>query len=118
PNLIQLYFGKKDKSYQTFNPEEAYQKLSFSKLSPIHEALTKLLSDYPAFYQGSGNFKEKYQKCITRTVKNAQKVVQGKISMQSLFLKAIDRENIGHHATQTIGIDPQFQPKVYVNKKS
>jgi uncharacterized Zn finger protein/ERCC4-related helicase len=117
PKITDLYFDSKKKKTKTYNSENAYKKLSFSKLSPIHEPLTALLSDFPAFYQGSGNFKEKYFTKIGKTVKNAQKVVQGKISLENLFLKAsIQDQNINHHAHNKITIDEEYKSKVFVNE--
>ncbi len=117
PKITDLYFDLNKKKTDEYNPENAYKKLSFSKLSPIHEPLTALLSDFPAFYQGKGNFKEKYLAKISKTVKNAQKVVQGKISLENLFLKAsLQEQKINHHATNKITIDETYQSKVFVNE--
>lgn len=116
PKIVDLYFDTKKKKAEKYNDDNAYQKLSYSKLSPIHEPLTRLLADFPAFYQGSGNFKEKYIIKINRIVKNAQKVVQGKISLENLFHKASNQEQkINHHSRQIITIDEQYQSKVFVN---
>jgi uncharacterized Zn finger protein len=117
PKITDLYFDPKKKKIPDYNSENAYKKLSFSKLSPIHEPLTALLSDFPVFYQGSGNFKEKYSTKIGKTVKNAQKVVQGKISLENLFLKAsLQEQKINHHSQNTITIDETYQSKVFVNE--
>jgi SNF2 family DNA or RNA helicase/uncharacterized Zn finger protein len=117
PKITDLYFDAKKKKTPDYNSENAYKKLSFSKLSPIHEPLTALLSDFPAFYHGSGNFKEKYFTKISKTVKNAQKVVQGKISLENLFLKAsLQTQNINTHSTNKITIDETYQSKVFVNE--
>jgi uncharacterized Zn finger protein len=115
PKITELYFDPKNKkvSYLT---ENAYQKLTFSKLSPIHEPLTTLLSPFPAFYHGTGDFKEKYANKIGKTVKNAKKVIQGKILLENLFIKAKQEEQkINHHATETITIDETYKSKVFVN---
>lgn len=117
PKITDLYFDAKKKKTPDYNPENAYKKLSFSKLSPIHEPLTALLSDFPVFYQGSGNFKDKYSTKIGKTVKNAQKVVQGKISLENLFLKAsLQEQKINLHSHNTITIDETYQSKVFVNE--
>ncbi len=116
PKLADLYFDAK-KKLTPFNPDDAYQKLSFAKLSPLHEPLTALLSDFPAFYQGAGNFKEKYAGKIARVVKNAQKVVQGKVSLENFFIKATQQgQNIEHRTNNKISIDEQYQSKVWVNE--
>lgn len=119
PKIIDLYFDAKQKKAKPFDDENAYQKLSFAKLSPIHEPLITLLAAFPAFYHGNGDFKEKYATKIIRTVKNAQKVLQGKISLENLFIKAkTTQQNINHYATETIIIDETYRSKVYVNTKS
>ena len=105
---------KKEKSYNT---ENAYAKLSFTNLTPIHEPLTVLLSSSPAFYQGVGDFKEKYILKINKTVKNAQRVVQGKINLENLFYKAtVKEQHINHKAHNKITIDEQYKSKVLVNE--
>jgi uncharacterized Zn finger protein len=105
PKITELYFDPENKKV-SYLSENAYQKLTFSKLSPIHEPLTTLLSPFPAFYQGTGDFKEKYANKIGKTVKNAKKVIQGKILLENLFIKAKQEEQkINHHATETITID-------------
>nr|MBA3901112.1 SWIM zinc finger family protein [Bacteroidota bacterium] len=116
PKITDLYFDDKKKKATNYDNEHAYKKLSFSKLSPIHEPLTALLSDFPAFYHGTGNFKEKYSVKIKKIVKNAQKVVQGKISLENLFLKAsLQEQNINHHARNQITINEAYKSKVFVN---
>jgi len=115
--ITDLYFDTKKKKTEKYNAENAYTKLSFTKLSPIHEPLTVLLSDFPVFYQGVGNFKEKYILKIDKTVKNAQRVVQGKISLENLFLKASTAEqHINHKAQNKITIDEYYKSKVLVNE--
>lgn len=117
PKITDLYFDSKKKKSAPFDTQNAYQKLSFSKLTPIHEPLTALLSDFPVFYPEKGNFKEKYCSKINRTVKAAQKVVQGKISLENLFVKASQQEQlINTHSHQKISIDETFQSKVFVNE--
>ena len=117
PKITDLYFDQKKKKNENYNPENAYLKLSFSKLTPIHEPLTILLSNFPAFYQGTGDFKEKYCAKIAKTVKTAQKVVQGKISIDNLFLKAAQQEQkITPRSHNSITIDENYKSKVFVNE--
>lgn len=115
--ITELYFDLKNKKQQKYNPENAYAKLSFANLSPIHQPLTVLLSDFPAFYQGSGNFKEKYILKIAKIVKNAQRVIQGKISLENLFLKAsVAEQHINHKVQNKITINEQYKSVVLVNE--
>jgi SNF2 family DNA or RNA helicase/uncharacterized Zn finger protein len=116
PKIKDLYFTKK-KSKGQYNPENAYQKLSFSKLTSIHEPLIKLLVETPAFYQGSGDFKEKYSKKVERNVKTAQKVLQGKKTWDSLFLKSLSEKQINRRDEEQIVINETFKTKVFVNSQ-
>ena len=116
PKITDLYFDSKKLKQLPFNSENAYNKLSFKKLKIIHEPLIAMLADFPAFYHGTGNFKEKYSDKISRTVKNSQKVVQGKISLENLFLKAsVEEQKINHKSLQKIIIDEQHQSRVFIN---
>ena len=115
PKITDLYFEAKKKKI-TFNPENAYQKLTFSKLSPIHEPLTALLTDFPPFYTGNGNFKEKHIVKLGKIVKNAQRVIQGKISLETVFRNAkIHEQGITHRSIQKVTLNEDFLTKVLVN---
>jgi len=117
PKITDLYFDGNAKKTTKYNPENAYHKLSFSGLSPIHEQLSALLSDFPVFYQGNGNFKEKYCTQLGKVVRNAQKVVHGKISLPNLFYQASQQEQaISHRTNNKISIDEKFQSKVFINE--
>lgn len=121
PALTDLYFVKPAKRTKAtaYNHEKAYQKLSFASLSPIHAPLAALLADFPAFYQGSGNFKEKYGKALGKIVKNAQKILQGKISLGALLNRAeSDGLQISKHSRNTVTIDERHQSKVLVNDEA
>ena len=117
PKITDLYFNVKKSTQEKYNEKNAYTKLSFTKLHPLHEPLAVMLSDFPPFYQGSGNFKEKYVLKIDKTVKSAQKVIQGKISLENLFLKAsIQEQYINHKAQNKVTIDENYKSKVFVNE--
>ena len=122
PDLYNLYFDKqqgKKKKNTGFNPENAYNKLSYTTLSPIYEPLSALLADAPVFYTGSGNFKEKYIADLGRTVKNAQKILQGKISLEAVLSLAVkDEQKINTHSQNKITIDDQYQSKVLINDQA
>ena len=120
PALADLYFdnqAKKEKK-PPYNPENAYQKLSYKILPSIHEPLMALLAEWPVFYPGSSNFKEKYGAGMNHTVKNAQKILQGKISLQQVLNRALSEEQyINTHSRNTIAIDESHKAKVLVNDK-
>lgn len=117
PLLTDLYFSpaKKEKKPTNFNNENAYIKPGFSKLKPIHEPLAALLSDHPPFYHGAGNFKEKYTAAVARNVKNTQKILQNKISLQAAIKRSIETEYIGVRSKQTIVLDENLTTKVFID---
>lgn len=59
------------------------QKISYSKLKPLKEALMRLLHDNPVFYTLSGDFKGKYNTHLSRVVRVGQRIVQGKVGLAS-----------------------------------
>ena len=119
PTITDLYFDKHDKQQainEPYNIENAYNKLSYTNIPAIHEALTALLTDAPVFYTNGGNFKEKYISELGRVVKNAQKIVQGKISLASVLQNAEkDEKQINTHSINKVTIDKDYQSKIYVN---
>jgi len=118
PDVVSLYFdsSKKKKKKQDFDPERAYQKPSFAKLSDIHEPLLALLTDLPVFYTNSGNFKEKYAAEVGRVVKNARKIIQGKISLQALLNRTIkDEQHLNTRSRNRITIDENYRSNVFIN---
>jgi uncharacterized Zn finger protein len=119
PKLKSLFFGKKSEK-KPYNSEDAYQKLSYSGLSPIHEPLTALLTPYPAFYTSSAaDFREKYRIHLNRIVKNTQKAAKGKISLPQFFSSAFsDETQINYYSKNTVSIEDSLKAKVTVNNKN
>ncbi len=119
PALSALYFKQKEKNNESYNPENAYQKISYGVLPNIHEPLVALLSDYPVFYQGSGNFKEKYSQSLGRVVKNARKILQGKIDLGEVLKNAqSNSKDLNTHSRQRITIDQNYRSKILINDKA
>lgn len=118
PKIKDFYFekGGREKEY---NPESAYQKLSFAKLSPIHGALTSLLSPSPAFYTASAtDFREKYRATLNRVVKNTQRAASGKVALPAFFTGAYSEEQrIGHHSNNNVSLDESLSVKVFVDDR-
>ena len=102
-----------------FKPENAYQKLSFSTLAPLHEPLLSLLSPHPAFYPGHSDFKEKYAGSIQRVVKNGQKVLLGKTSLSQFIESQLQEEQVlNSHSRNKVTITEDFRAIVKVNDGS
>ena len=107
--------GKKP-AKRDYDPEAAYRKLSFAGLSPIHGPLMELLTEKPAFYQGSGDFKEKYAKNLNRAVRDMQRVLSGKSDMALLFGKATkSKAKVDRHSRNRVVVDDKLQPRVHIN---
>lgn len=118
PKIKNLFFEKQLQPKE-YNPENAYVKLSFAQLSPIHEPLTALLTPYPVFYTASASdFREKYQSHLNRVVKNTQRAAKGKIPLPEFFSGAYAEEPFpGHHAQSTIVVNEKYQISVLIDKK-
>jgi uncharacterized Zn finger protein len=118
PKIKDLYFDRTGEQKE-YNPENAYQKLSFSKLSPIHGALTALLSSYPAFYTASAvDFREKYLATLNRIVKNTSRAAIGKITLPEFFAGAYSEEQkIDRHSTNSVRLDESLHARVFINDK-
>jgi uncharacterized Zn finger protein len=112
--------------------EDAYHKLDFSVLTSIHEPLIQLLPDAPVFYQNTGNFREKYALALNKTVRNAQRILSGKIDPAKLVdglgpLLARDKrpsaqpqniENpISHHTEVSVFCDANNKAEVSLGDK-
>ncbi len=116
PKLNELLFETKRKKTNSFVEENAYTMLSFSKLTPIHEALAVLLADYPAFYHENSNFKEKYILKVDNAVKYAQKFLKGKVSFEKFIHTHFSNEPlINSRTTNKITIDEKNLSKVLMN---
>lgn len=118
PGIKSLFIDKAKKD-QAYDPESAYEKLNFSNLSPLHEALTSLLTPLPAFYTLSGDFKEKYGWRINKTVKGIGKIASGKMPLAQFLEKShFSGQNISTHSKNILVIDDSVVVKVMVNDKS
>ena len=82
-NKLKKAPAKKQTIVQT--DEAVYQSLNFSTLVPIADPVIQLLADNPAFYSGSGNFREKYALVMHKAVRNAQRIITGKAAFKDLF---------------------------------
>ncbi len=118
PKIKDLYSDKSSLGMD-YNPENAYQKLSYAHLSPIHGPLTALLSPYPVFYTSSASdFREKYLAVLNRVVKNTQRAASGKIALPEFFAGAYtDDPHISHHSTNTVRLDESLLAKVFINDR-
>jgi len=76
---------KSKKKISSDIPEDAvYEKVDFSQLQTISEALVQLLPDAPPFYP-SGNFREKYAAQVIRIAKEATRIFAKKLDFNAVF---------------------------------
>jgi SNF2 family DNA or RNA helicase/uncharacterized Zn finger protein len=118
PKIQDLCFSK-EKAKIEYDSENAYRKLSFAKLEPIHGPLTSLLSPSPAFYTASGSdFRDKYLATLNRIVKNTHKAAQGKTSLPDFFENAYSEEQyLDYHSDNQVRLDESLKAKVAINDK-
>ncbi len=120
PKIEHLLFDKnKNQNNTNYYEENAYKKLQFSQIANLHEPILALLNDFPVFYQEYGNFKDKYKIILNRIFNDTKKVIQGKISIESLFSKHISNNyELNKRYNQQIKIDDNFDTKVTIGNET
>lgn len=109
--------------------ETVFQSLNFSTLIPIAEPLIQLLADNPAFYPDSGNFREKYALVMHKAVRNAQRIIAGKVAFKDFFRESEtgsvhpSKKNIGevfmisHHTSIYLLLNANNEVNISVDDK-
>ncbi len=89
---------------KNWNDEMAYDRVDFSGLQDISEAIAHLLPDSPPFY-GNGNFRDKFEVQFYRCAKQAGRILSKKLSMDELSPAGKDSIQLNYHSTLGIVID-------------
>jgi len=87
PQLDNLLSTRKAVSSQATSEEDdiaPYEKVDFSQLQNISEALVQLLPDAPPFYP-SGNFRDNYAIQLARVSKDAGRILSKKLDFNAVF---------------------------------
>jgi SNF2 family DNA or RNA helicase len=84
-------------------PLSVYDRVDFSQLQNISEALVQLLPDAPPFYP-SGNFREKYAVQFIRITKEATRVLAKKLDFNAVF-PCNDNFKLTHRSTLMLTVD-------------
>ena len=115
PKIETLYFQPKiaDTAY---DPEKAYQKLHFSALENIHESMVALLEEYPVFYPGQTDFKDKYATQLNKVVRNAQKLATGKATLAKLRKLEEWEQRISVRSEQQAVLDENYRLKIKIDE--
>nr|WP_314497081.1 DEAD/DEAH box helicase [uncultured Chryseobacterium sp.] len=119
PALTDFYSEKGNETQigkDDFDTHRAYQKISFSVLSPIHESLFSLLSENPVFYNGSTNFKDRYSAAVNKIIRNGQRILQGKMDLSGI-LKQAEKESdfLNTHSISKVYVDEDFNAAVRID---
>jgi len=113
---------KKNEEKVALSVKDSYQKLNFSTLSPIHDPLIQLLADEPVFYQNSGNFREKYTLALRKVIRNAERIIQGKKTIDDYIPtgKKTRHEDslINHHTTVLLHINNSNTAEVIIEESA
>jgi uncharacterized Zn finger protein len=80
--LENLFKVKKETS--SISEDAVYERVDFSQLQNISQALVQLLPDAPPFYP-NGNFREKYAAQIVRITKDASRILSKNVNINSVF---------------------------------
>lgn len=87
-----------------YNEENAYERVDFSQLNDIAEAIVMLLPDEPPFY-ASGNFREKFNVQFMRAVRDSKRLLSKRLSIEALYPVQKQNSEINHHSTLFFTID-------------
>ena len=102
PALENLLKVKKTKESDV-SEDKVYEKVDFSQLQNISEALVQLLPDSPPFYPG-GNFREKYAAQIARISKNVSRILSKKLDLNEV-LPHSDKYSITNRTTLSLMVN-------------
>lgn len=88
PELVSLFDRRMPKEMTKFESE--FCRIDFSRLHDIVEPLANLLAKEPSFYPKS-DFQQKYLAEMKRVAKNAQRLLDGKLSLDKVFPDKVDK---------------------------
>ena len=103
PRLINLLKTKKIRK-PDFDEEPVYDRVDFSRLHDIPDALVQLLPDAPPFYS-SANFRDKFASQFIRNGKEAKRILTKKLDIDAIFPSGNNTLNITHRSTFLLTVD-------------
>jgi len=110
PALSKLLTVSK-KKVPDYDEEKAYQRVDFSRLNDISNAVALLLPDSPPFYS-SGNFREKFNEQFTRNARDSKRILSKKLSLEALYPAAKQEATINYHTTLSYLINSNNQTDI------
>jgi len=103
PMLSNLLKAKKTDNL-VIEDEKVYDRVDFSQLHNIAEALVQLLPDSPPFYS-SGNFRDKFSFQFLRNAKEAKRVLAKKLDFEAVFISKSKFPEINYHSTLSLSVN-------------
>lgn len=91
-------------SKEPFDEERVYDRVDFSQLHNIAEALVQLLPDSPPFYS-NGNFREKFATQFLRNAKETNRILGKKLDFNTVFPTKAKTPEINYHSTISLTVN-------------
>jgi uncharacterized Zn finger protein/ERCC4-related helicase len=95
---------------QTRDENAAYERVDFSQLENISDALVQLLPDAPPFYP-SGNFREKYAAQFARVAKEGSRIFAGKLDFKAIYPLS-DNSVLTHRSTLALTVNGNCEVEI------
>ncbi len=103
PTLSNLLKTKKIDEL-AIDEEKVYDRVDFSQLHNIAEALVQLLPDSPPFYS-SGNFRDKFSFQFLRNAKEVKRIFAKKLDFEAIFIPKSKVPEINYHTTISLSVN-------------
>ena len=94
-----------------FDTEKVYDRIDFSQLQNLSEALVQLLPDSPPFYPG-GNFRDKYAVQFIRNAKETKRILSKRLDFEAVFSLPAKTTDLNHHSTISITVNGNNKTEV------
>jgi SNF2 family DNA or RNA helicase len=109
--ILKKQWGNKREKPKNISEEAVYERVDFSRLQNILNALIRLLPDAPPFYP-FGNFRDKYAAQLTRIIKYADRILSSRLDMEAVFHSLTDEQKITNRTTLALTIDSNNQVEI------
>jgi uncharacterized Zn finger protein/superfamily II DNA or RNA helicase len=113
PLLKTLWKTKKERS-EPVSEDAVYERVDFSQLQNIQDALIRLLPDAPPFYP-FGNFRDRYATHLTRIAKDAARILSKRLDVNTVFHarpSTAGEQHITSRTTLTLTVDGNNQTEI------
>ncbi|MDR2651120.1 MAG: DEAD/DEAH box helicase [Prevotellaceae bacterium] len=95
---------------ENISEETVYERVDFSQLQNISEALIRLLPDSPPFYP-FGNFRDKYAAQLARVTKDAGRILSNRLDAHTIFYLT-DTQKTNNRTTLALNINGDNQIEI------